>query len=254
MKRWEPPDMAGGKGLRGEDPGSPRCEDWQDCYAEEILARAASFFGSPCSAPLLDLGCSGGNRSSGLDAGGAQRYGLDTDLDALRVARSRYGSALFVCGDMRRLPFRSGTFGSLFCYSAMQYVDRESALGEARRVLGTRGRFAVAENSKAYPLTAFLDCIRSALGRRSVKHLGRSEKSLYFKYFRTCGRSGHHVLSPLAACLPVLGFVLFGGEIPARPGPGFKLLSALDRLLLGLFPGLGASAWMQLLLLERKDG
>jgi SAM-dependent methyltransferase len=244
--------MTGEAGLPRSRDGNPRVRaDWLDCFSEPILREASMFLGERASTPFLDLGCSGGNRSEGIGAP-SPRVGLDIDPGALRVAGSEHPSDFFVCGDMTRLPFRSGAIGSVFCFSAMQYTDRRSVLGEVSRVLREGGRCAFVENSAVYGPTAVLDLLRRLPGRRPLRHLGRSEERLYSEFFRVEGRSGHHLLATLSAVPGVLLFAIFGKEIPARPGPAFGLLRSIDRFLLKRLPGLERSSWMQLLLLSKK--
>ena len=75
--------------------------------------------------------------------------GLDIQLDMLRELRARIGSAspALVCASGSALPFRNGKFDRVFLVSVLGEIpDKESALGEYARVLGSRGLLAVTES------------------------------------------------------------------------------------------------------------
>jgi SAM-dependent methyltransferase len=79
--------------------------------------------------PLLDLGCGVGHSFELL--GRAATIGLDFDLDALRGQPRPV-----VRADMRRIPLRSKTIGSVSSVQSLEHVpDPETAVAEVSRVL-----------------------------------------------------------------------------------------------------------------------
>lgn len=93
---------------------------------------------------LLDVGCSWGRWSLAATRRGYATVGLDPSLGAVmaarRVARQLNLSARFVVGDARYLPFRAGTFSTVFSYSVIQHLSRP----DARRAVEEMGRVLAA--------------------------------------------------------------------------------------------------------------
>lgn len=99
---------------------------------------------------LLDVGCSWGRWSLAATRRGYTTVGLDPSLGAVmaarRAARQLNLSATFVVGDARHLPFRSGTFSTVFSYSVIQHFSRPDArraVAEIGRVLAPGGQARV---------------------------------------------------------------------------------------------------------------
>lgn len=83
----------------------------------------------PEDAPVLDLGCGDGRHLVMLNRLGHQAVGLDLSFDLLKAARRRgepEGSLDLVRGDMRMLPFRRRSFGSvLSLFTAFGYFSSD---------------------------------------------------------------------------------------------------------------------------------
>jgi SAM-dependent methyltransferase/uncharacterized protein YbaR (Trm112 family) len=99
---------------------------------------------------LLDVGCSWGRWTIAAARRGYEAVGIDPSLGAVmaatRVARQLGVPARFVVGDARHLPFRTGTFATVFSYSVIQHFSREDAAGavaEIGRVLDRDGEARV---------------------------------------------------------------------------------------------------------------
>ncbi len=94
---------------------------------------------------VLDLACGAGRHLGPLEAAGLRAVGLDLSRPLLDRAAGGGGRHL-VRGDMRRLPFRSGSFGGVvqfftsFGYFDSREEDRR-VLEEVRRVLRPGGSF-----------------------------------------------------------------------------------------------------------------
>lgn len=96
---------------------------------------------------VLDLACGPGRHAAALVREGARVVGLDLSRALLFAARRRDTGPL-VRGDMRRLPFRSGTFDvvvNLFTSFGYFASDAEhgEVLDEVARVLRPGGRFVL---------------------------------------------------------------------------------------------------------------
>lgn len=226
--------------------------DWQSCFSEPILTSAAGWFsGGEVPGWLLDLGCSGGNRSSCLPCR-MHRVGVDTDLASLRVAAKRYPGASFLAADAASLPFRDCSFDAIFSYSVMQYVDRERATTEAGRVLRDDGRAAVVENSAGYRparILRWLSGMRRKGRGRALGYFDPMILSLYGGCFSVERVERFHLLSPLAAIPSALAAWI--SRKPIRP-PSlflFRMLTRVDSLLMRKG---SEGGWLVLLLLRKK--
>lgn len=91
---------------------------------------------------VLDVGCGEGRF---LPPGG---IGLDVDEARLREARSR--SARLVRADAHALPFRSGSFETIYANRVLNDAGRiDEVLTEIRRVLAPGGRLLVFTRARA---------------------------------------------------------------------------------------------------------
>jgi len=122
------------------------------------------------SGRVLDLACGAGRHVAALARDGACVVGLDLSRALLHAARRR-GAGRLVRGDMRRLPFRSGSFDAVlnlftsFGYFASD-AEHEVVLSEVARVLRPRGRFVL----------DFLNAphVRKNLVARDVREMGET--------------------------------------------------------------------------------
>lgn len=115
--------------------------------AERVAAKLAPLLGT--SRPVLDVACGDGRYMCALTAAGADVYGVDLSEFLLGEAVKRGGLAgRVVCGDMRRLPFGSGAFGSAInMFTSFGYFesdgDNGEVLAEVERVLAAGGVFVL---------------------------------------------------------------------------------------------------------------
>jgi SAM-dependent methyltransferase len=86
---------------------------------------------------VLVVGCGDGAEAGHIAAAtGAAVVALDPAVDA----RARRPGLLLLRADARRLPFRDGMFGALYCYHVLEHVPGpDAAVAEARRVLAPAG-------------------------------------------------------------------------------------------------------------------
>lgn len=125
-------------------------EDYLDLYAHRDSAEAelhsdfveAELFPGLAPGAVLDLACGGGRHTAVLRRRGYRVFGVD--LSFVLLAQSP--GLPRVAGDMRRLPFASGSFdGVLNFFTSFGYFETERenflVLEEVVRVLAPGGRF-----------------------------------------------------------------------------------------------------------------
>lgn len=134
--------------------------------AREAVELLLETTGYGAGTPVLDLACGAGRHVGELTRVGLDATGLDLSAVLLRRARELEPAAHLVRGDMRCLPFRSGSFRAVtnFFTSFGYFQDAEddrTVLSEARRVLTQGGCF----------LLDFLNAqrVRSELTERDVR-------------------------------------------------------------------------------------
>jgi SAM-dependent methyltransferase len=130
-------------------PSEPRFRDW--------LVR----FGVGEGDRVLDVGAGTGRTAEVLsELAGSSGTVCVIDLAEAMLAEARARRSgpgrIFACSDACRLPFRSGSFDRILCYSAFPHFgDKAAALGEFARVLRPGGRMLVLHSSPHAELNAF---------------------------------------------------------------------------------------------------
>lgn len=92
---------------------------------------------------VLDLGCGAGKLALFCASKGARAAGVDVAPFFLSRATAQVE---LVLGDLRRLPFRKGSFPRAYSLDVLEHLDEEGVrevLLEARRVVGAEGRLFV---------------------------------------------------------------------------------------------------------------
>ena len=98
---------------------------------------------------VLDVGCGGGLLLRDALAKGARATGIDHSAEMVALARQRAPGAEVVLGRAEALPFEAEAFSAVSMSVVFFFFDDpRSALREARRVLGDRGRLAVYTTSE----------------------------------------------------------------------------------------------------------
>ena len=92
----------------------------------------------PCSRRVLDIGCGAGQT---LIAAYPDRvsFGLDVDLDALKLGRSFSDRVCFVCGKAESLPWPNEQFDMVIARVSLCHTDISASLKEIHRVLSKGG-------------------------------------------------------------------------------------------------------------------
>jgi ubiquinone/menaquinone biosynthesis C-methylase UbiE len=95
---------------------------------------------------VLEVGCGTGRLAAALAAREHCRvWGVDPSPEMLEVARSRAGTDVGLRrAEAEALPFRADWFERVVMRLVVHLVDRRLALAEARRVLASGGRLAIA--------------------------------------------------------------------------------------------------------------
>ena len=122
---------------------------------------------------VLDLGCGAGKLALHVAAvDGVRAAGVD--VAPFFLPRARRGVDL-VLGDLRRLPFRKGSYPRAFSLDVLEHLDEKGVgevLLEARRVIGPRGRLFVythaMESSRLASFQRAVNRLARRLGRRGL--------------------------------------------------------------------------------------
>ncbi len=129
-------------------------ESWRDwrIEAHELLDGARVRAGMH----VLEIGCGGGGLLRLVSARGAYPVGVDTQQNALELARARDPVVPPVCvvrvAAGAALPFRPGAFDALVGQHVLEHLpDVRAELCEWRRVLAPGGRIALATPNARYP-------------------------------------------------------------------------------------------------------
>jgi 2-polyprenyl-3-methyl-5-hydroxy-6-metoxy-1,4-benzoquinol methylase len=102
---------------------------------------------------LLDVGCGGGLLLSLASRTGARTIGVEVNIEALRIARTKApGAALVAVGQKIGLPFRDGTFDAVVSQHVLEHLDHPvDHLREWRRMVGQHGAIVLATPNAWYP-------------------------------------------------------------------------------------------------------
>jgi ubiquinone/menaquinone biosynthesis C-methylase UbiE len=141
---------------------------------------------TPDGDPVLDLGCGAGKMA--LYAGGRGGRAAGVDLAPFFLPRAVRDVEL-VQGDLRRLPFRKGSFPRAYSLDVLEHLNEDGVkeiLLEARRTIGDEGRLFV--------YTHAMESSRLAQFQRAVNRLARrlGERGL-IDHEREAMRKSDHV-------------------------------------------------------------
>ena len=104
----------------------------------------------------LELGCGTGVFLSQVASSGATLHGLDLSHDLLTRARTRVAAAdvRLERGNAEQMPFRDGSFDTVYGSSILHHLHLDRALTEAHRVLRPGGHIVFAEPNALNPQVA----------------------------------------------------------------------------------------------------
>lgn len=122
-----------------------------------LLQRAAPAVSQMASDRVLDVGSGSGLSTRALEGMAAQRVGLEPAHPMARVATGLVKDASFVVGHAERLPFPAQSFDWMTAAGSLNYVELDSFLGEAARVLRKGGAMLVYDFSPGRSMPASRD-------------------------------------------------------------------------------------------------
>lgn len=95
----------------------------------------------PPGAAILDIGCGAGQTLIAAYQGQPNAcFGLDIDLDALRLGHQLDSRIRFACGRAEALPFERQQFDLIIARVSLAYTDISRSLSEIRRVCRPGGQ------------------------------------------------------------------------------------------------------------------
>lgn len=204
-------------------------------------------------ARVLDLGSGEGHVAAAVRACGGATIGLDLDPLVLAGGRRRFPGGANVAADAARLPLASASVDAIFCFSVLQYADRDAALAEMRRVLRPRGRVVVVENlagspvALAYRAWRALARIRYPERLTPRRHLAWGERGRLQAHFPGAEFEAWHLVSTALLAVPAV-YNANGAEPAGSPVRAcLDATGRLDRRLLAMAPWLRHGAWMLLM-------
>ena len=102
---------------------------------------------------ILDLGCGTGFFLAELEAQHPGAVGLDISHEMLKVSDEYVPGARLITGDAERLPFKNGSFDTVFCKGSLHHTrDHVGFLENCRRMLGPEGVLIMSEPCNDNPL------------------------------------------------------------------------------------------------------
>lgn len=126
----------------------PGVDDWASIQEGQSAAMYPAILDAlalPEGAALLDVGCGTGVFSQAAARRGLRVSGIDASEAFVERAKRRIDGVTFVSGEMEELPFEDQAFDAAVGCNSFQYAASPvNALHEARRVLTTGGRVAIA--------------------------------------------------------------------------------------------------------------
>ncbi len=134
-----------------------------DSFANKAFACFARWI-SPADTRILEAGCGTGRYCIAIAerSKGAQVTGVDITRGAVMLAREgarmrKIRNARFESGDIRRMPFRDGTFDVVFSEGVVEHLrDYKKAVSEMARVAKSGGKVILAvPNVRCFPHTLY---------------------------------------------------------------------------------------------------
>jgi ubiquinone/menaquinone biosynthesis C-methylase UbiE len=152
-------------------------------------------------ATVLDLGCGAGKLALHAGSDGARAVGLDVAPFFLARAAATLD---LVRGDLRRIPFRKGSFPRAYSLDVLEHLDEPdlvAVLVEARRTIGPHGRlFVYTHAMESSRLARFQRCVNRLarrLGERGL--LDHEREALRKSDHKNAIRSHEHFAALCAA-------------------------------------------------------
>ncbi|PIU41177.1 MAG: hypothetical protein COS99_07095 [Candidatus Omnitrophica bacterium CG07_land_8_20_14_0_80_42_15] len=120
-------------------------EPYQNSYIIDNLKHINRFWASDRKGFFLEAGCGTANVSRFFSREGRRVVGIDFSMNALKKAKAAFNNErldfLFVCCDIRNLPFRNDVFEFIYAGGSIEHFeDTKSSVAEFRRTLKPGGK------------------------------------------------------------------------------------------------------------------
>lgn len=131
---------------------------------------------------VLEVGCGGGHHSVNLTKRGFDVTAIDISLNGLRAAKKlaehENQDVLFLCGDIKQLPFKDNAFDICFCSLILHHFTAlDNIVKELSRV--TRKYFVAFEVNALDPISFIrFNVLNPAFG---IKNISKNQRALFPK-------------------------------------------------------------------------
>jgi ubiquinone/menaquinone biosynthesis C-methylase UbiE len=94
---------------------------------------------------ILDIGCGEGKLSLFLSKNFEEYFGIDSDPESIKSAKTKYPNQNFSVTDANKLPFSNDYFDYSIFSKSLHHLDPKEALQEAARVTKVGGKIIIIE-------------------------------------------------------------------------------------------------------------
>ena len=111
-------------------------------------------FLQPTNAPLLDVGCWTHLYRGLIPVDSKNIFGLESYVDAVKVANYRHATENYFMGTMCKMPFEKGAFNTIICYEVVEHIPEtqfHQFLKEIKRVASGGILFISTPNGRYWP-------------------------------------------------------------------------------------------------------
>lgn len=143
---------------------------------------------------VLDIGCGSGIYTHYLNSLGHDTTGMDSILNFVKAAKSKYPQEKYISGSAENIPFRNNSFDTIVLFDILEHVDDLKVVKESLRVANRLIISVPRENQK----------ILTQYGLSHAHYLDRTHKRVYIlKSFRSLLRKLNAKIVFLEESLPL---------------------------------------------------
>jgi ubiquinone/menaquinone biosynthesis C-methylase UbiE len=233
-----------------------------DPFFSEALLFVLAQFGNVKEKVILDSGCGAGKTAVFFALQGAKVIGID--INNAQITRARRlactvgveTSCVFVQGRSESIGLASNSIDIIFSKSTIQYMERNSVIGEYIRILKPDGCIGLIENLPYNPVITLYRILRRIFSNTpQKKHYIKSIRGyitlnnieFLAKRFRYSEHHEYHLLRPVSIYLRLYS------RCNSAAGMVDNLLSRVDKQLLRLAPSLKSFAWFTAIYCKEKE-
>ena len=140
---------------------------YQDKESENRLDKYITYLGIKKDFKVLDLGCGTGVISIRLSELLRKRGAgvcCDFSIPMLRVAKKKIEHVNFICADAEQLPFKSGFFDTVVCFSCFpHFKNKNKVLKDISRVLKHSGNLFIGHLLSSFEIAQLHKRIKGAV-------------------------------------------------------------------------------------------